>query len=124
MKDKTERIAKTYRLTASTVQMIGEICESENVSATKAVELAIAAYCLEDCETQSESNNSAEDGSTNAIAIDVLREQLAIKDGQIAVLTDKLSEALNRSQTLQGLALQKKSLPQRVRAWLMGDRNE
>ena len=124
MKDKTERIAKTYRLMASTVQMIGEICESENVSATKAIELAIAAYCADDCETQSTSNNNADESNTNAIAIDVLREQLAVKDGQIAKLTDELAASLNRSQTLQGLAVRKQSLPQRVRAWFLRDSHE
>ena len=124
MQDKTERTAKTYRLSASTVQQIAEICEAENVSATKAVELAIAAYCTGDCTTQQNSNRNADESSTDATLVAILREQLAVKDGQIAKLTDELAASLNRSQTLQGLAVRKQSLPQRVRAWFLGDSHE
>ena len=124
MQDKPDRTAKTYRLTAKTLQQIGEICEAENVSATKAVEKAIDAYFSSDCTTQSNSNSNADESSTDATLVSILREQLAVKDGQIARLTDELAASLNRSQTLQGLAVRKQSLPQRVRAWFLGDSHE
>lgn len=92
------KTARTYRFNQTTLDSIEAISEHKHISATEAVERAMAAYAgsfTVDSETAEQA-----DGGTLA-AIDALTSQISVKDAQISALTVQLSEttaALRASQ--------------------------
>lgn len=81
-------VKKTFRLSEETAAELGKITELENITATEAIRRAICAYGISHAEGHTLPYN---DGKHDA-AIEALISQLAVKDGQIESLQERLGQ--------------------------------
>lgn len=109
------KVKKTYRLEQGTVDEIGAIADREGVSATVAVERAIAAYGAGADANVAIPSASGDPPST---AVDALAAQLAVKDEQIRTLGDalKAAQALNAASIGRAPALAEGPTEEEARA--------
>lgn len=98
----TLKTARTYRLSPAAIIAISAIADRDGVSATEAVERAVAAFA--------EPAREPEPDAATAAAVDALAAQLSAKDEQIAALTSALGAAQDTTkaaQALQAAAMQR-----------------
>ena len=91
------KVKKTYRLEQDTVSELERIAETEGVTATEALERAVAAYgMVPDAEPYA-------DGAGESPLVDAVVAQLAVKDAQIAALGRALEAAQETAKAAQAL---------------------
>lgn len=91
------KVKKTYRIEEETVSKLGRIAESEGVSATEALERAVAAYgMVPDTEPYA-------GGPAGSPLVDAVVAQLAVKDAQIEALGRALEAAQETAKAAQAL---------------------
>lgn len=91
------KVKKTYRLEQDTVSELERIAETEGVTATEALERAVATYGrVPDAEPYA-------DGAVESPLVDAVVAQLAVKDAQIEALGRALEAAQETAKAAQAL---------------------
>ena len=91
------KVKKTYRLEQDTVSELERIAETEGVTATEALERAVATYGrVPDAKPYA-------DGAGESPLVDAVVAQLAVKDAQIEALGRALEAAQETAKAAQAL---------------------